>query len=65
MKVQYQNSSSKKMRKLIKKVFAELLDEKKDINKITVAELANRTEISRGTFYTHYDDIYWITKPRW
>lgn len=58
MKVQYENSSSKKMRKLIKRTFAELLKRKKEMNKITVTELVNKAEISRGTFYTHYDDIY-------
>lgn len=58
MKVQGLNSSSKKTRKLIKKTFAELINEKKDLNKITVTELVKRADITRGTFYTHYDDIY-------
>lgn len=58
MKVQGLNSSSRKTRNLIKKVFAELMNEKKELNKITVTELVKRAEITRGTFYTHYDDIY-------
>lgn len=58
MKVQGLNSSSKKTRKSIKKAFAELLNEKKELNKITVTELVKRAEITRSTFYTHYDDIY-------
>lgn len=58
MKVQGLNSSSKKTRKLIKKTFAELMNEKKELNKITVTELVKRAEITRSTFYTHYDDIY-------
>ena len=30
----------------------------KPVNKITVTELAERAEISKGTFYLHYLDIY-------
>ncbi len=58
MKVQVLNSSSRKTRKLIKTTFAELLNEKKELNKITVTELVKRADITRGTFYTHYDDVY-------
>lgn len=58
MKVQGLNSSSKKTRNLIKKTFAELMNEKKELSKITVTELVKRAEITRSTFYTHYDDIY-------
>ena len=50
-------SSSKKTHERIKKAFAELLSEKKAINNITVAELANRAEITRGTFYAHFNNI--------
>lgn len=58
MKVQGLNSSSKKTRELIKKTFAELMNEKKELSKITVTELVKRADITRSTFYTHYDDIY-------
>ena len=58
MKVQGLNSSSKKTRNLIKKAFAELINEKKELSKITVTELVKKAEITRSTFYTHYDDIY-------
>lgn len=58
MKVQGLNSSSIKTRELIKKAFAELINEKKELNKITVTELVKRIDITRSTFYTHYDDIY-------
>lgn len=58
MKVQGLNSSSRKTKKLIKTTFAELMNEKKELSKITVTELVKRAEITRGTFYTHYDDIY-------
>ncbi len=58
MKVQCLNSSSIKTRNIIKKTFAELIHEKKQLDKITVTELVKRAEITRSTFYTHYDNIY-------
>ena len=58
MKVQCLNSSSIKTRNLIKKTFAELINEKKELEKITVTELVKRAELTRSTFYTHYDNIY-------
>lgn len=58
MKVQCLNASSHKTRALIKRTFAELISEKKELSKITVTELVKRADITRGTFYTHYDDIY-------
>ncbi len=58
MKVQCLNSSSVKTRSLIKKTFAELINEKKQLDKITVTELVNRAGLTRSTFYTHYDNIY-------
>lgn len=62
MKVQNLNSSSRKTRRLIKKVFAEMLSEKKELGKISVSELCKRAEISRGAFYSHYDDIYSVAE---
>lgn len=62
MKVQNVNNSSKKTRKLIKRIFAEMLSEKKELGKITVSELCKRAYISRGTFYSHYDDIYGVAE---
>ena len=58
MKVQCLNSSSLKTRNLIKKVFAELINEKKQLDKITVTELVKRAGLTRSTFYTHYDNLY-------
>ena len=58
MKVQCLNSSSIKTRNLIKKTFAELISEKKQLDKITVTELVKRAQLTRSTFYTHYDNIY-------
>lgn len=62
MKVQNLNRSSQKTRKLIKKVFAEMLSEKKELGKISVSELCQRADISRGAFYSHYDDIYGVAE---
>lgn len=62
MKVQNLNNSSRKTKKLIKKVFAEMLSEKRELGKIAVRELCQRADISRGTFYSHYDDIYSVAE---
>ncbi|MEE0861689.1 MAG: TetR/AcrR family transcriptional regulator [Lachnospiraceae bacterium] len=62
MKVQNLNKSSMKTRQLIKKVFAEMLSEKKELGKISVSELCKRADISRGSFYSHYDDIYGVAE---
>lgn len=62
MKAQNLNNSSRKTRKLIKKVFAEMLCEKKELGKISVSELCKRADISRGSFYSHYDDIYSVAE---
>ncbi len=62
MKSKNLNNSSKKTRKLIKKTFAEMLGEKKELGKISVSELCKRAEISRGAFYSHYDDIYSVAE---
>ncbi len=47
----------KRTKKLLKDSLAELLLEK-NIHSITVRELTDRADISRGAFYTHYDDIF-------
>lgn len=62
MKVQNLNRSSQKTRALIRKVFAEMLSEKKELGKISVSELCKRADISRGTFYSHYDDLYGVAE---
>lgn len=62
MKAKNLNNSSKKTRNLIKNTFAEMLSEKKEINKISVTELVKRANINRGTFYTHYNDIYEVAE---
>lgn len=62
MKAQNLNNASFKTRKLIRSTFAEMLAEKKEIGKISVSELAKRANINRGTFYSHYDDIYGVVE---
>lgn len=62
MKVQNKNKSSIKTKRIIRKMFAEMLSEKKDLGNISISELCERAEISRGTFYAHYDDIYGVAE---
>ena len=49
--------SAIRSRKMIRHAFVELVLEK-DLEKITVKNIVERAEISRGTFYAHYSDIY-------
>lgn len=39
-----------------------MLSEKKELVKISVSELCQRADISRGAFYSHYDDIYGVAE---
>lgn len=56
----YRNAA--RTRQWIRRAFTELMAEKKDINKITVTELAQRADISKTTFYYHYEDIYVVAE---
>ncbi|MFS0781472.1 TetR/AcrR family transcriptional regulator [Bacillus sp. 1P06AnD] len=49
--------SAIRSRKMIRHAFVELVLEK-DIEKITIRNIVEKAEISRGTFYAHYSDIY-------
>ena len=62
MKVRNLNNSSVKTRRLIKNTFIKMLSEKKEISKISVSELVARADISRATFYAHFDDIYGVVE---
>lgn len=62
MKVKNLNNSSVKTRRLIKNTFIKMLSEKKEISKISVSDLVARAEISRATFYAHFDDIYSVAE---
>ena len=57
---QYRNAIRTK--KWIRQAFTELIAEKKSMNKITVAELAQRADITKTTFYYHYPDIYAVAE---
>ena len=46
-----------KTKKAIKKSFVKLLSQK-DINDITVSDIANLADINRKTFYNYYDGVY-------
>ncbi len=39
-----------------------MLSEKKELGKLSVTELCARADISRGTFYSHYNDIYGVAE---
>lgn len=54
--------NAERTRKWIRRAFTELISEKRDIEKITVTELAARADISKTTFYYHYDDIYAVAE---
>lgn len=60
MRAKEVNNSSVKTKNAIRNAFVELFNEKKDLNKITVTEIARKAEINRSTFYLHYGDIYEI-----
>lgn len=51
------NEQFKSNERLFMNAFLELL-EKKDISKITVRELCEKTNLNRTTFYNHYLDVY-------
>lgn len=56
MATTYRNAIRTK--KMIREAFAELLSQKQDISKISVKELVEKADISKSTFYCHYQDIY-------
>lgn len=56
------NNSSAKTKNIIRKTFAEMLSEKKEIRRISVSELVKRANINRSTFYSHYNDIYGVAE---
>lgn len=47
----------KRTKKILKDNLADLLLEK-NLRNITVRELTEKADVSRGAFYTHYNDIY-------
>ncbi len=53
------NKRTAKTKREIKHAFICLLN-KKPINKITVNEISELAEISRSTFYLHFEDVYMV-----
>lgn len=49
---------SQKTQEAIIRAFRELIEERGGISEISVRDIANRANISRSTFYSHYNDIY-------
>ena len=47
---------------MIRAAFVKLLGEKKNMETITVGELAERADIAKSTFYNHYDDVYAVAE---
>jgi AcrR family transcriptional regulator len=56
-KVKSTHKNASRSRYLIKQAYGELLNEK-DSAKISVTDIVERANISRGTFYAHYLDVY-------
>ena len=50
------NRRSQYTKQIIQQTFFDLLKEK-DLNKITVKEIAEKADINRGTFYRYYTDV--------
>lgn len=50
-----------KTKKAIRNAFAELLSEK-DLNDITVKDIADRADINRKTFYNYYPGVYQVVE---
>ena len=49
-------------KKMIRAAFVEIVGEKKNMETITVGELAARADIAKSTFYNHYDDVYAVAE---
>ena len=56
-KIKSTHKNATRSRHLIKQAYGELLNEK-DHSKISVTDIVERANISRGTFYAHYLDVY-------
>ena len=56
-RIKSEHKNASRSRYLIKRAYGELLNEK-DPKKITVTDIVERADISRGTFYAHYLDVY-------
>ena len=57
VKVSYRRATDRTRRK-IREAFADLLAKHGSVKNITVTDLAERAEITRGTFYNYYNNLY-------
>lgn len=55
--VQTEDRRVRRTKRALQEALAELLQEK-GLSQITVQELADKADVHRGTFYSHYSDIY-------
>lgn len=52
---EYRNSI--RSRKMIREAFAEILAKKGSLEKVTIKEIVDKADISKSTFYAHYENI--------
>lgn len=57
MKKEYTDPRTRYTQNIVKKCLLQMLSEKK-LNEITVSELCKKAELTRGTFYNHFYDVY-------
>ena len=50
------HKKNSKTEKSIRRAFSELINEK-PVDKISVSDIIRRSDVCRGTFYAHYDDV--------
>lgn len=62
MKVKNLNKSSLNTQRNIKGAFAILMAQKKELSSITVTDLVKIADITRSSFYNHYENIYDVAK---
>lgn len=62
MKLQGVNASSKRTKEQIKKAFALEIEEKGELKRVSITSLAKKANITRGAFYSHYDNIYEVAR---
>ncbi len=54
--------NAERTKKWIREAFSDLLFEKGSIEKISVTELCSKADITKTTFYYHYNDLYSVAE---
>lgn len=62
MKVKNKNINAIRTEEKIKNSLIKFISEKKELSEITVTELVKDAELTRSSFYTHYNNIYEVAK---